>query len=605
MTNRTRDPLEGSWPVKPLAGVRVPSDALGLMEAAQGSRPCDLAVTGARLLNVYTGELLPGQSLCVWKKWIAYAGPDPGPRIGPRTRVLEAHGRTLIPGLIDAHTHMSCLTLPEAVVPHALRHGTTTIITETMEPYPVGGLPAVLDFLDSLKDQPLRFYATAPAMTSISPVFRSILPEDLEHLLGREEILGLGESYWQAVLQQPEIYVPILCQSLQAGKVLEGHAAGAAGGKLAAYTALGISSCHEPIVPEEVLVRLRQGLWCMVREGGIRKDLDALQPLMSLGLDLRRLILVSDSMDPAELLERGYMDHVVQKAIDRGLDPVQAIQAVTLNAAERFGLDRVLGGLGPGRYADFLLIPDLRTIRPQVVVCDGRVALLEGRLEAHARSHRFREESRRSIRLPRPLRAADFRIRASSGAHSVKVRVIHMASPLVTRERIVDLAVQNGQIMADPAGDLLKVAAVDRTHNPGRRAVALIQGFGLRRGALASSAAWDTSDIVAVGGDDTDLAVAVNRVAELQGGAVLCEAGKVVRELPLPILGLMSDHPLEEIAGSVGELKQALESRGVSLPDPLLSLISLTGAAIPFVRICEQGLFSLREGRFVDLFVDP
>jgi adenine deaminase len=577
---------------------------LTLMQVAMGNHPAHMALINANVLNVYTGELLENLTLCTFESWIAYVGKEPGHAIGDQTEVIDVEGKTVIPGFIDGHAHLAWLASPEAFLKYAASGGTTTIITETMEPYPVAGLSGVKDFLEALKDQPIKILATAPAMVSISRAARGIPEEDLDELLKREDIVGLGESYWQAVLQDPEMFLGSIMGALRHGKTLEGHTAGANEKKLMAYLAAGISSCHEPIKTEEVLQRLRLGIHVMIREGSIRKDLEQIAPIKDLGVATRRLTLVSDGIGPGELMGKGYMEHIVQRAIEFGFDPVSAIQMATLNVAEHFRLDHLIGGLAPGRFADMVVIPDLRTIRAECVISNGKVIARNGKLLIPPRPHRYRSESLASIRIKEDIRPEAFAICAPRDRSSVKVRAIEMVTELVTREAPVDVKVHAGQVQADGARDLAKVAAIDRGLSPGKMFTGLIKGLGLKSGALACSAAWDTTDIIVAGVNDRDMALAVNRIIQTQGGAVVCENGKILEELPLPIFGIMSPLPLEELDIRIKAITQAASRLGVPFPDPILTLIVLTGAAIPFIRVCEEGLVDIRTGETVGLFLE-
>jgi adenine deaminase len=578
-------------------------DMQALMRVAQGEEPADLAVLNADLVNVYTGEIQQNMGVAVKGPWIARVSGEVGDTIGPATRVLDASGQTLVPGLIDGHTHLSWIYTAAAFIPFAAAAGVTTVVTETLEPFPVAGVEGVLDFLDSFREQPIRILATAPAMVSISSAAKGIAPEALDRLMQRDDILGLGESYWQAVLQEPETYLPAFEQAHRSGKVLEGHTAGASAKKLAAYVAAGATSCHEPIDAEQVLARLRLGVHVMVREGSIRRDLEAISRIRASGVDLRRMVLASDGVSPQDLMQGKYMDAVVRKAVACGFTPVEAVQMATLNAAEHFRLDAVLGGIAPGRLADMALVPDLTAFKPQTVVCNGTVVFASGRLLRAPRPHVFSAQSLNTIRLPRRLSPSDFGIRSPADGATARVRVMEMVTDLVTAERHLDLPLSNGELKPDPANGVCKIAAVDRTHSPGRLFTGLIRGFGLTRGAVACSAAWDTSDIVVAGAGEADMACAVNRIADLQGGAVLCEGGHVLVEIPMPVFGLASDLPVAALAAQLEGFKRALQRLGVTFPDPLLSLITLTGAAIPYLRICEEGLVNLKDGRSVPLFV--
>jgi len=575
-----------------------------LMKVALGQEKADLAVVNASLVNVYTGELLPDQAVSIKDKWIAYAGHNPDDTIGPDTEVIDAGGKTVIPGLIDGHTHTAWMYTISEFLKYVIKGGTTTVITETLETFPVSGYAGVVDFLESMQNQPIKFWATAPAMISISHAARGITAETLQKLLDRPDIIGLGESYWQAVIQEPDLITPLFEQTIEAGKTIEGHTAGASEKKLAAYIANGVTSCHEPINAEQVLTGLRMGLHIMIREGSIRRDLEEIARIKDSGIDLRRCILATDGASSTDLLEKGYMEYIVQKAIDCGFDPIAAIQMATLNVAEHFSLDGLIGGIAPGRYADIVIIPDIRTIDAQTVISNGRVVAENGKLLAPPRKHQFSKESLNSVHLSKEMMPDDFIIKAPNGAAQLHVRVMEMITDLVTAETEMSWPVTDGELKSDPDQDVVKIVAIDRTHTPGKTFVGLIKGLGLKSGAMACSAAWDTSDIIVVGADDADLALAVNRIHDLQGGAIVVDNGNIIAELPMPIFGAVSDLPMVEIAQKNEALKKAVAKLGITFPDPLLTLITLTGAAIPYLRICEEGLVNLKHGRTLPLFVD-
>lgn len=570
-----------------------------LMNTALGLEKADLVVLNGTLLNVYTGEFMEKCSVSVKGEKIAYVGGKPEEGIGKETIVIDATGKTIIPGLIDGHAHIAWLYNVSEFLKYVIPGGTTTIITESMEIFPVSGYAGILDFLDSLQDQPVKIFATAPAMVSISGPARGIPRKTMKKLLARKDVLGLGETYWQSLLQDPDYLLASFDETLAAGKKLEGHSAGASEKKLAAYVAAGISSCHEPINAKEVTDRLRLGLCVMIREGSIRRDLETISTIKNSGISLRRLALVTDGITPKDLIERGYMEHVVQKAIDCGFDPVTAVQMATLNVAEHFSIDNIVGGIAPGRYADMLIIPDPGTIRPDYVISRGRITAEKGKLLVSPREHKFSPESRNSINLPHDLTASAFEIR--SGAAEIEARVIDQITELVTKEAIVALPVLDGKINADTGIDVIKVAAIDRKNNAGKMFTGLLRGFKMKSGAIASSAAWDTSDIIVAGADDSDMAFAVNRIKEIQGGCVVCDKGKILAELPLPVFGIISDTPVEVLVRQMKEVNSAASSLGIPFSDPMLTLVTLTGAAIPYLRICEEGLVNLKDGKSVEL----
>ena len=575
------------------------------MAVTLGTAPADCAVTHANVFNVYTGECSEGLTISIKGRWIAHIGRDPGSRITGKTEVVDAGGRTVIPGFIDGHTHLADMIYrPFEFIRHAAPGGTTAVITETIEPYPICGREGIEDFLAALEDQPISFFATAPPVASNCSRMNGMPMEDLKRLLDREDVLGLGEAYWSSVFQEPETFLPLVEETLRRGDRAEGHSAGASGDKLMAYGALGFSSCHEPIRAEEVLERLRLGMYVMIREGSIRRDLEQISKIARMGVDLRRLILVTDGVGPTDLLARGYMECLVQKAMDCGFEPAQAVRMATLNVAEYFRLDGLIGGLAPGRQADMVVIPELSDVRPELVMAKGRVIAESGGLTVQARDHSFSQVSLNSIRLSGDMGAEAFSIRVPEGLDQATVRVIDQVTGLVTRELAVRVAVRDGEIHSDTEEDLLKVAAVDRAGSAGKTFVGLIRGFKLRSGAVACSSGWDSSDIMVLGVHGRDMAQAVNRIRELGGGFVVCDEGRILGELPMPIFGLMSDLPLQEIAGRMNGITASLQELGCPFDDPYRTLATLAGAAIPFIRICDEGLVDLKTGKHVTWLVE-
>lgn len=586
-----------------LLSVAGSDEAREVMAVALGASDADCAVTNSSVFNVYTGECLDGLTVSIKGRWIAHVGKEAGDRISHKTEVIDAGGRLLIPGFIDGHTHLADMIYrPSEFIRYAAPGGTTTVITETIEPYPICGCEGIEDFLSALKDQPITFFATVPPVASNCKRMNGIPMGDLKRLLVRDDIVGLGEAYWASVLREPDAFLPLIEETLKHGKKAEGHSAGASIEKLMAYCAAGVSSCHEPIKAEEVLERLRLGLHVMIREGSIRRDLERISEIRHAGIDMRRLMLVTDGVGPTDLLENGYMEGLVQKAIDCGLEPAHAVQMATLNVAEYFQLDGLIGGLAPGRQADMLLVPDMRSIRAELVIARGRVIAEKGRLTVSPREHGFSDLFRNSIHLTSDMKAEDFSIKAPEGLEEVKVRVIDQVTDLVTRESLVQVEVKDGEVHSDVGRDLLKAAAIDRAQSTGRSFVGLIRGFQLKSGAFACSCGWDSPDMMVVGANDHDMALAVNRIRTLQGGVVVCDRGGILAELPMPILGLMSELPLPDIAVRMREVTASIRALGCPFHDPYRTLGTLAGAAIPFIRLCDEGLVSLKTGKNLSIF---
>ncbi|MFQ5846135.1 MAG: adenine deaminase C-terminal domain-containing protein [Candidatus Methylomirabilales bacterium] len=577
--------------------------------AAEGgiTGPADLIVRGGTLLNVYSGELLGGWGVAVQGERICAMGPDLDHIVGPETEILDAKDKYLIPGLVEGHTHLDNVQSLHEFLHVAIPQGLTTVITELVHAANVGGAAAFRAFLAGLEELPILVYTTAPSISLLcsdrgdgQPVIGAAEVADLlEHPL----VLGLGEIYWHRAVKSPPELIPLIEKAHFLRKQVEGHGAGARGWKLQQFVGLGIGSCHEPITAEEVVERIRLGLHTMVREGSVRQDLGALREVILSGVDLRRLILVTDTVWPDDLLSRGSMDHAVRRVIEVGLDPVWAVRAATLNCAEHFGLDHLVGGIGPGKYANLLVVPDLRRIEPELVISRGRVVAREGKSLVEIKANPRLWEALPRPDLPQRLTPEDLKVPADRLGGWTKVRVVGIAGPILTREISLSLPVEERAVIAEPQRDVLKAAVFDR-QGLGQRTVGFVTGFGLRHGAVASSLSFDVSNLVALGVADPDIALALNRLVEIGGGFVVAADGAVVEELPMPIGGIISEEPVPILAEKMGRIKRAVKDLGSTLPDPLLTLQALTFTAIPALRLRERGLLQVKTGQIVPLLVD-
>ncbi|MBM2832497.1 MAG: adeC [Dehalococcoidia bacterium] len=576
-----------------------------LAEVALGREKADIVIANGNVVSVHTGEVLEGLSVAIKGERVAFVGAKAEHTIGPDTEVLDVSGRTLLPGFIDGHSHLLWYCRPDNFLKHSMKGGTTTIVSESGEAFFPLGYDGAVDFYDAVGGQPVKIFFTIPSMLTLSPIARShgMTIDMAEKLYRRRDVLGLGECIsWPAVLAGDSRVLDLFALTISRGKKIEGHTAGARGNKLVALAATGISSCHEPTTADEVLDRLRLGVYVLVREGGVRRDLEAISSIRESGIDFRRLLLATDGLSPGEVLKYGHMEFLVQKAIDLGFEPVTAVQMATLNVAEHFGLDGDIGSITPGKYADIVVVPDVRTIRAEYVFSSGQLVAQNGVLVRLPREPVFSDAVRKSVHLDNDFGIRDFDICVGAGA-AVKVRVIDMHTGLVTREKHVELVSREGLIGCDPGKDILKVAAIERTHRSGKRFTGLVSGFGLKSGAIASSDAWDCTDIVVVGADDSDMALAVNRIVALQGGMVVCAGGKVVAEWPMPIAGMLSDEPVEAASRGLASVQQKAMELGCRLADAHLSLSMLTTPAVPYLRICESGLVDIASRQIVDLVV--
>ena len=574
-----------------------PENMKSLMNVSLGTVKADLVIRGGDLVNVYSGELLKGFSVAIKGKRIAYVGPDANHTIGLETKVLDASGSVLVPGFIDGHAHMINYASPNEFLRYAIKGGTTTIVTEIMELAFTSGYEGLVDWLDKVREQPIKIFSTVPPCITFSRAAREKTPtlEQLMELLKREEVLGVGEGFWQEVLRGKTKYPALAAEALKLRKSVEGHAAGCRSERLVAYAGFGVSSCHESVSAEEVVEKLRLGIWVMIREGSIRRELDAVSKIKNINLDFRRMTLVSDGVNPRDLVKNGYMETVVQRAIDVGFDPILAIQMVTLNVAEHFGLDAILGGIAPGRYADIVIIPDLQTIKAQCVLSNGQIIVQDGGLRVEPNVVPLTVQGPEEIRV----NPSDFVIKAN-GNGPLKVRVIEQLTGLVTREVFCDLSPDHGELTVDLENDLLKVAFI-----AGQEKIftGLISGHGLKTGAIATSGVWEASGTVVVGADEGDMAKAVNRVYEMGGGIVLYANGQIRAEIELSIGGIMSSLAIETVAQELANLQEKAETLGFRFSDAPLTLATLTTPAIPFLRLSEAGLVDVRNGDVVEFIV--
>ena len=578
-----------------------PIPARKLIETALGNRPADLVINNGTLVDVYSKRLIPHRSIAICDKWIVYVGPDAGHTINEQTEVIEAEGRLICPGYIDAHTHLAnCWNISD-FLGYALPCGVTTVITE-VESYALAlGAEGFKAFLDQIEHSPAKVFALIPPLISASPAVENLYMDrdTAKELLKDPRVLGIGESYWQKIiLKHDERVLGLIQDTMDAGKSVQGHAAGAFDRKLSAYAASGAASCHEAITTEDVLSRLELGYYTMIREGDIRRDLEIILPLKD-QIDTRRLILVTDGTNPSLLVKQGYLVDVIQKAVDLGFDPVEVLQMVTLNPAEHFGLDALTGGIAPGRRADILLLPELGIMHPDLVISDGRTVAEKGNMRIPLERVPHPEPFYHTVRID-PVTPSDLSVAASNSASNHRIRIIEIQpGGLVTREQTAEANVDRGDYVADVEKDLLKIVFIERVTGKGERFVGFIRGWGQNKGAAASSLCWDASGIMAIGTNDDDLALAINRVIELQGGTALFADGELLLDIPLSVGGCVSELEIHEIAERLERFQQIMLSLGSKLDFAHLTLNTLSTAAIPFVRMTEQGYYRFRENDIV------
>ncbi len=556
------------------------------LAVARGDEPADLVVRGGRVLSVFTKEWLQ-TDVAVVDGVVAGLGEYDG------REALDVSGRFVVPGFIDAHMHLeSTKLLPDEFARLVLPLGTTAVVADPHELANVLGTDGVHWLLDACAELPLDFYFMASSSIPASPFEsprRPLGPGDLEGLLRRRRVLGLAEMMnFPGVIAGEEAELEKLV--LAGDAHVDGHAPGVLGNDLNAYAAAGIRSDHEALTAEEGRARLRAGMWLLIREASMARNLRALLPLVA-ELGTNHIAFCTDDRDPEDIAQNGHINGMVREAVAAGIGPEDAIVLASYNPAVWHRLWH-LGAIAPGYRADLLVLPDLVRFEPDVVLKRGRTVDEIARPEVP-------EWVKHSVRI-RPVSAADFRIAWDGGT----ARMIGLVPDQVVTESLADRPpTREGAAVADPARDLVKIAVVERHLGTGRIGLGFLRGSGLARGALASTVAHDAHNIVVVGVSDEDMAFAVNRLAGLGGGIVAVEAGEVRAELPLPVAGLLADAPLSDVIERSLACNDAARALGWSGATPFLTLSFLGLSVIPSLKITDRGLVDVDRFEVVPLRV--
>lgn len=552
-----------------------------LLAVARGHAPADLLLRNARVVNVASGEIEQANVAIAFGRIVGVGDYDEG------EREIDLAGDYLAPSFIDGHVHVESSLLwidqfARAVVPH----GTGAVVTDPHEIANVAGAAGVQALMEAAQGLPLGVFFTVPSCVPASPMESpgaELPPQEIATLLAEPAAVALGEMMnFPGVLGgDPDVYAKLRLPARRR----DGHAPGLSGRDLNAYIASGMASDHESTRLEEAREKLRRGLRVMIREGSTEHNLLELLPLVT-DATYPQCCFASDDRDCATLLHDGHLDAVLRKAISAGLEPVRAIRLATLNTAEHWGLDG-FGMVAPGYWANLVAFDRLDEIRPRLVLYRGQVVAEDGRptFQTHAP---IPDALRNTVHIA-PLSPDQLRLPAA--AEMVAVGAI--PGQIVTRKVPVQPTVRDGAVVADPSRDLLKLVVVERHHATGRVGVGLVTGFGLQRGALASSIAHDAHNIVAVGVDDRDIVAAVEAVAAMQGGLAAVADGQVLAQLALPVAGILSPEPLEVVAAQYEAVEQAARALGCTAPAPfgLLSFMALS--VIPEARVTDRGLVLL------------
>ena len=569
-----------------------------LIDVAMGRKPADLVLRKGTWVCVQSGEFVPETDIAINDGRIAYVGPDASHTITKDTRVLNAEGKYLVPGLLDGHMHVESgmLTVTE-FVRAVLPHGTTGMFIDPHEIANIFGLKGVRLMADEAARQPVHVWVQVPSCVPSSPELETpgaeITPEDVAEAMQWDNIIGLGEMMnYPGVAAADSKMLAEMETTRSAGKVIGGHYASPDLGRaFHAYAAGGPADDHEGTRLEDAVARVRQWMRTMLRYGSAWHDVAAqVTAITKLGLDSHRFILCTDDSHAGTLVNDGHMDRVVRHAIAQGLPPMIALQMATINTAEHFGVSLQVGIIAPGRWADILLVEDLKNFHVEVVLARGQVAAKHGKLLIDLPKVEYPEWVTQSVHLKHALKADDFRLRTTLKVERVICNVIGVIeNQAPTKHLQMTLPVKDGEIQLPPG--MVKVALIERHHKTGIVQIGLVSGFGFTEACgIASTVAHDCHHMLVVGTNETDMAIAANKLAEIGGGQVVVKKGNVIGLIELTIGGLMSTEKAEKVAKKANTILEGFRACGSALNNPNMTMSLLALVAIPEMRISDKGL---------------
>ncbi|WP_409069205.1 adenine deaminase [Clostridium sp. FAM 1755] len=582
-----------------------------LSSVAQGFEPADMVIINSRLINVCTREVIENTDVAISCGRIALVG-DAKHCIGENTEVIDAKGQYIAPGFLDGHIHVesSMLSVSEyarSVVPH----GTVGIYMDPHEICNVLGLNGVRYMIEDGKGTPLKNMVTTPSCVPAVPGFEdtgaAVGPEDVRETMKWNEIVGLGEMMnFPGILYSTDHAHGVVGETLKASKTVTGHYSLPETGKgLNGYIASGVRCCHESTRAEDALAKMRLGMYAMFREGSAWHDLKEVSKAITENkVDSRFAVLISDDTHPHTLLKDGHLDHIIKRAIEEGIEPLTAIQMVTINCAQCFQMDHELGSITPGKCADIVFIEDLKDVKITKVIIDGNLVAKDGVLTTSIAKYDYPEDAMHSMHIKDKITPDSFNIMAPN-KEKITTRVIEIIPERVgTYERHIELKVKDDKVQCDSSKDVLKAVVFERHHETGKAGYGFVKGFGIKRGAMAATVAHDAHNLLVIGTNDEDMALAANTLIECGGGMVAIQDGKVLGLVPLPIAGLMSNKPLEEMAEMVEKLDSAWKEIGCDIVSPFMTMALIPLACLPELRLTNRGLVDCNKFEFVSLFVE-
>ena len=561
-----------------------------LLATARGDQPADVVLRGGRMVNVFTGEV-ESVDVALCDAWIAALGKDIDAK-----ETIDLDGAFVSPGLIDAHVHIeSSMCLPAQFARAIVPRGVTSVVTDPHEIANVCGAAGVRFMHAASRDLPLDVRVMAPSCVPASHLGSSgetLSCADIQKLFDEEIVLGLAEMMnFPGVISARESVLDKIRASKS--RPIDGHAPGVNGRALSAYAASGVGSDHECVTVEEARARLRLGLYVLIREATNARNLDALLPVITKE-NSRRICFCTDDRTPGDLLRDGSIDMMVRRAIQFGIEPIEAIRMATLNTSEWFGLKDV-GAIAPGRLANLMIFDELKSPKAKLVISRGKTVAKNGRMiELNSSRMPIDENVRGKC-------AIDFsKSSIALEANSKRTRVIGVIPDQIVTTR----EFESGLTSADPSRDLLKMAVFERHKSTGRVGVGFVKGIGLKRGAIAGTVAHDHHNLIVIGADDESMLSAARAICASGGGLAIADGSKILAELPLPIAGLMSDQPIELVAEKYDELVRIAQQLGSKLSDPFMAMSFLALEVIPSFKLTDLGLIDVESFQVIDLFVD-
>ena len=586
-------------------------DTRALVNCAMGRMPADIVIRGGTWACVQSGEFMQPTDVAILRHRIAYVGEDASHTIGRQTRIIEAHGYYLVPGLLDAHMHVESgmLTVTEfvrAVIPH----GTTGMFIDPHEIANVFGLRGVRLMVDEAQRQPIHVFVQMPSCVPSAPGLETpgetIGPNEVAEAMTWPGIIGLGEMMnFPGVSSGDDKVLAEIAVTRQANKIIGGHYASMdLGLPFHGYVAGGVQDDHEGTRLEDAIQRVRQGMRVLLRYGSAWHDVAAQAPaIIKNGLNSNRFLLCTDDSHCETLVNEGHMDRVVRHAIEQGISPMTVLQMATINTAEYFEVSRDLGLIAPGRFADILLVKDLNNFMPDMVMSKGQVLAEKGRLSVKLPTMDYPDWVKHSVHIPKPLTPSDFSLKlpGASIPNNVTANVIGIIeNQAPTKHLRIPVEVVGGEVKADIKKDLAKIAIIERHHNTGVIQLGLVKGFGFSAScAVASTVAHDCHHMIVVGTDDSAMATAANSLTEMGGGQIVVIDGKIIGKVDLQIAGLMSNQPAPVIAKKVATVLEGFKACGCQLHNPNMQLSLLALVVIPELRISNLGLVDVNQFDFI------